>query len=41
MEEPKYCLIQLKLSYKTLPGEEIRVVGNIESLGKINFINHR
>jgi hypothetical protein len=41
MEETKYCLIQFKCSYKTIPGnnfdnpigEELRIVGNIPELG--------
>jgi hypothetical protein len=39
MDEPKYCFVQFKLTYTTVFGEEVRVVGNIPELGKkkINF----
>jgi trehalose-6-phosphate synthase len=33
MSEPKYCFIQFKLTFNTVPGEEIRVIGNIPELG--------
>ncbi len=32
MSEHKFCLIQFKLTIKTLPGEDIRVVGSIPEL---------
>ena len=34
MDEPKYCFVQFKLTFATVFGEDIRVVGNIPELGK-------
>lgn len=36
MSDSKFCFIQFKLTYKTVPGEEIRVVGSIPELGSWN-----
>ena len=34
MEEQKYCYVQFKFSCNLQEGEEVRVVGSIEELGK-------
>jgi hypothetical protein len=45
MEEQKYCFVQFKCSFKTVPGkcsltpgEELRVIGSIPELGIISII---